>query len=142
MEKFIYIKSKRFLPLPNEDEELVNDGMYGKALSIYLQEELKACGYDVPFFCCEDWGWWVEIKSFPFVLGFCIYSGEKNKEEMEYAISDGAISEKKWNWRKFRFIDTAPYVKKLIHDVLKILQRTEGITFIDIKENFPIGLHE
>ncbi len=51
----------RFGILPGEREELVNDGMWGKALAVYLQEKLRERGWDVPLVCCEDWGWWVEV---------------------------------------------------------------------------------
>ena len=66
---FIHIKSSKFPILPGETDELVNEGMYGKALAEYLQDKLAARAYDVPFVCCEDWGWWVELKAAPFTLG-------------------------------------------------------------------------
>jgi hypothetical protein len=40
MHKFILIRSSKFPILPGEKEELVNDGMYGKALAEYLQAKL------------------------------------------------------------------------------------------------------
>jgi hypothetical protein len=48
MEKFIHIRSAKFPILPGEKEELVNEGMYGKALAQYLQEKLRERGYDAP----------------------------------------------------------------------------------------------
>ncbi|MEO8271005.1 MAG: hypothetical protein ABI557_14880, partial [Aureliella sp.] len=75
MGKFIHIKSAKFPILPGEKEELVNEGMYGKALSKYLQVKLTDRDYDVPFVCSEDWGWWLELKTAPFAFGVCIQSG-------------------------------------------------------------------
>lgn len=46
-EEFIHIKTTEFLVLPNETEEFVNEGMYGKALSGYLSEELKTLQTEV-----------------------------------------------------------------------------------------------
>ena len=66
MDKFIHIRSPKFPILPGENEELVNEGMYGKAAAEYLQLKLRERGYEVPFVCCEDWGWWVELKNAPF----------------------------------------------------------------------------
>lgn len=66
---FIHIQSAKFKILPGEEEEFVNEGTYGKSLAEYLQAQLTQYGYDVPFFCCEDWGWWIELKGQPFVLG-------------------------------------------------------------------------
>ena len=33
MDRFIHVRSKKFPILPGEKEELVNEGMYGKALA-------------------------------------------------------------------------------------------------------------
>jgi len=49
---FIHIRSEQFPILPGEEEELVNEGMYGKALVTYLQEHLTDRGYESPFVCC------------------------------------------------------------------------------------------
>ena len=38
MGNFIHIRSSKFPILPGEKEELVNDGMYGKALAEYLRK--------------------------------------------------------------------------------------------------------
>jgi hypothetical protein len=51
------IRSSKFPILPSEKEELVNEGMYGKALAVFLQAQRTDRGYDAPFVCCEDWGW-------------------------------------------------------------------------------------
>jgi len=138
MDKFIHIRSNRFLPLPDEEVEMVNEGMYGKALAIFLQEELQKLRYDVPFYCCEDWGWWIELIGFPFTFGVCIYSGNRNEESMEYALADGALSNKKWSWRKFRFIETQSHSDELFRDLQKIIENNDGIEMIGISEDFPI----
>ena len=36
MSTFIHIRSDKFPALPGEDDEIVNDGMYGKALVLTL----------------------------------------------------------------------------------------------------------
>ena len=41
MEKFIRISSAKFPILPGEDQELVNEGMYGKALGQYMLNSLR-----------------------------------------------------------------------------------------------------
>ena len=56
MDEFIHIRSRKFPVLPGEREELINDGLYGRAVAQYLQAKLGERGYDAPFFCCEDWG--------------------------------------------------------------------------------------
>jgi hypothetical protein len=94
--------------LPGEKEELVNDGMYGKALAKYVQEKLRARGYHSPFFCCEDWGWWVHLKDAPFTFGVRIYCGQEIDGLLQLSCVAGAPEEKKWSWRRFRFVDASP----------------------------------
>jgi hypothetical protein len=48
--------------------------MYGKALCLYLQAKLPLAGIEVPFFCNEDWGWWLQTEHNSFRMGLCIYS--------------------------------------------------------------------
>jgi hypothetical protein len=122
MDKFIHIRSPKFAILPGEKEELVNEGMYGKALAQYLQGKLKERGYDAPFFCCEDWGWWVELKGTPFVFGVCIYCGPERDRLLDLFCTDGATRPKQWSWRKFRFVDTTVWSAKLYEDLISIFQ--------------------
>ena len=53
---FLHVRSAGLRILPGEDQELVNEGTYGKACALYLQAQLTARGYAVLFFTCEDWG--------------------------------------------------------------------------------------
>lgn len=106
MGKFIHIKSHKFPILPGEDDEIVNNGMYGKALSEYLKAELTKQGYQVPFVCAEDWGWWVELSVDQMRAGICVYAVPETSEPVEYVCTDGFKGDRKWSWSKFRFIDT------------------------------------
>jgi hypothetical protein len=137
MNKFIHIRSKKFPILPGEKEELVNEGMYGKALAQYLQEKLRNRGYNAPFVCCEDWGWWVELKDAPFPFGVCVYCGPETDGLLDLFCTDGATSAKKWSWRKFRFIDTTPWVEKLHGDLVAILQSDPEVQVISTSMDSP-----
>src|SRR5262249_50837217 len=86
---FIRVRSSTFAIRPGEAEELVNEGTYGKALAEYLTEKLRERGYYAPFFCCEDWGWWVELKGVPFVFGVCIYGRELGEGQLDLYVTDG-----------------------------------------------------
>lgn len=138
MERFMHIRSTKFPVLPGEEDELVNEGMFGKALAQYLQEQLRGKGYDVPFFCCEDWGWWVELKGFPFVFGVCIHCGPATSGTMDYVVTDGAPGEKKWQWRRFRFVETGPSVEKLLADLQDIFASDEEVEVVSVTEDFPL----
>ncbi len=137
MDKFIHIRSTQFPVLPGEEAELVNEGMFGKALAEYLQRKLTERGYDVPFFCCEDWGWWVELPEAPFAFGVCIYAAPSEGNPTEYACTDGAAAARKWSWKRFRFVDTAPWVTKLHDDLLAIFQADPEVEIVGVTDDFP-----
>ena len=135
---FIYIKSEAFPILPGEAEELVNEGTYGKSLAQYLQIQLKARDYDAPFICCEDWGWWLEILGQPFTLGVCIYGSSNLSESHELCVSVSERSRRRWSWRAFKSIDTAPRVNKLFSDLGSIFSSDGEIQVLGYPEAYPL----
>jgi hypothetical protein len=139
MSKFIHIKSAKFPILPGEKEELVNDGIYGKALAIYLQTKLSGRGYKAPFVCCEDWGWWVELSGAPFTFGVCVYSLSEPAGLCEFAVTDGATGPRKWSWSRFRFVDTGTWVNKLHEDMLAIFESDQDVTVLGVSDEFPLA---
>jgi hypothetical protein len=136
---FIHIRSAKFPILPGEKEELVNEGMYGKALAQYLQVKLKDRGYDAPFICCEDWRWWVELKTAPFAFGVCIYCGPEREGPLDLFCTDGAPTPKKWSWRNFRFIDTRPYASKLHGDLVSIFRDDPDVQVLSTDLDSPFA---
>ena len=137
MDKFIHVRSPKFPILPGEKEELVNEGMFGKALALYLQEKLQDLGYRAPFICCEDWGWWVELKGAPFVFGVCIYCVERADGTLDLFCTDGATSRRKWSWRMFRFVDTTSWVTKLHGDLVSIFQNDPQVELVSTSLDSP-----
>jgi hypothetical protein len=135
--KFIHIRSTKFPILPGEKEELVNEGMVGKALAQYVQTKLGEQGYDAPRICCEDWGWWVELRTAPIASGVCIYSGPEEDGPVEFACTDGTTGPRKWSWKAFRFVDTATLAKKLHEDLMGIFQADEHVEILGVSEEFP-----
>lgn len=137
MDKFIHIRCAKFPILPGETEELVNEGMYGKALALYLQSQLQERGYHAPFVCCEDWGWWVELKGAPFAFGVCIYCGPIEDGPSEFLCTDGAAAKRKWSWKQFRLVDTTPWVDRLHTDLLAIFKADPDVKIIGVTDEFP-----
>ncbi len=135
---FIHIKSAKFPTLPGEDEELVNEGTYGKALAHYLQAELAKRSYDVPFVCCEDWGWWVEIKGQPFVLGICVYCSFELAETEELCVTVSMEPGRRWSWRRFGFIDTSARVGQLNTDLREIFEVDSEVEILGFPETYPL----
>jgi hypothetical protein len=139
MNKFIHVRSPKFPVLPGEKEELINEGMYGRALAEYLQAKLQERGYEAPFVCCEDWGWWVELKNAPFKFGAAIYCGPETKGPRDLFSTDGVPAPKKWSWSKFRWIDTSPWTKKLHEDMVAIFRSDPEVELVNtsLDEPFP-----
>jgi hypothetical protein len=135
--KFIHLKTAKFPILPGEDEELVNDGTYGKALALYLQTKLQALGYEPSLVCCEDWGWWITLSGFPFTFGVCIYSLPADDNPTQFVCSDGATGSTAWSWKSWRFLDTTPAVDKLHADLLATFRADNEIEIVGVTEEFP-----
>lgn len=126
MGPFVRIRSPRFVPLPDEDAELVNEGMYGKAVARYLEDALPRLGYEVPAFFCEDWGWWLELAGFPFPFGVCIYAVALEDGRLDVYVTDGVVRDRQWSWRRFRFVETgAAQAAAKLHEDLVTLFRSD-----------------
>jgi hypothetical protein len=137
MSKFIHIRSAKFPVLPGERAEWVNEGTVGKALAEFLQAKLRERGYEAPFVCCEDWGWWVELKNAPFSWGVCLCSGSAEGDSLEFVCTDSVGGPWKWSWRRFRFFKTTPWVEQLHNDLLAILRAEAGVEFVGVNDEFP-----
>ena len=135
---WVTIDTNKFPILEGEDEELVNEGMYGKALCQYLEKKLPSTGVEIPFFLCEDWGWWIEVKDKEFKMGLCIYSDPDAETSPEkYAISSSITNKKKWLWTKFKRIDVSESVLKVINSVETILKNDPEINNVTRHDSYP-----
>jgi hypothetical protein len=139
MGAFIRVRSPKFAPLPGEAAELVNEGLYGKALAKYLVEKLRQRGYDTPFHCCEDWGWWVELRGYPFTFGVCIYGSELKDGQLDLYVTDGTVAARQWSWRQFRFVSTADAVGKLRKDLIAIFSEDPDVRLLGIDLESPFA---
>ncbi|GAA5496401.1 hypothetical protein SAMN02745181_0296 [Rubritalea squalenifaciens DSM 18772] len=135
---FIHIHSRKFPIQPEEADESVNEGIYGKALADYLAEQLRTRGYQVPFTCGEDWGWWVEILGQPYSLGCCVYGASDADENPELCVKISRDPERKWSILKFRMIDTHARVGKLQEDLKAIFTADPDVKMIGLSEEFPL----
>lgn len=132
------IRTRKFPILDGEKDEIVNEGMFGKALCIYLEGRLTGKGIRVPFFCAEDWGWWLEVEDGDFKMGLCIYSDPEFQDfPQRYAIMSGLDSGKKWSWSKFRFIDLSDRILKIFAAVEAIFSEDAEIESVTRHDDFP-----
>jgi hypothetical protein len=136
---FFHIRSNKLRILPGEDDEIVNEGMYGKACAEYLQQALVGRGYSVPFFVCEDWGWWLEIKGLDFTCGIGIYGLQIDESDaLDLCVTVLTPKGKKWNWLKLRSIDTSPEINELHDTIRSVFVDDEDIVVLSESDDFPL----
>lgn len=134
----VAIETKKFPILEGEDDEIVNERMYGKALCKYLEHHLPEVGIKVPSFCAEDWGWWLEVEDGDFMMALCIYSDPDAKHDPErYAILPSILNEKKWSWSKFRYIDVSKNVLNVVEKLEKLFRKDAEISVVTRHDDFP-----
>ena len=135
----ILIETVKFPVLEGEEEEIVNEGMYGKALCIYLEKELPKFNINVPSFCCEDWGWWVDVNTNEIEMGLCVYSDPKlGVRPTRYAVMSSITEGKKWVWSKFRKIDVSQDVTRIMDAVEKLFKEDSEITQVSRHDDYPL----
>lgn len=132
MGSFIRVTSPTFAILPGEAEEIVNDGMYGKALAQYLMPRLREQGYDAPSCVSEDWGWWVTLAGFPFPFGVCIYGRETADGTLDLYVTDGAPKDRTFSWKKLQFVSSGAdaAATKLHADLVRIFRADPDVTVL------------
>lgn len=134
----IEIHTGKFPILDGEEQELVNEGMYGKALCQYLERELPGSGLAVTRYLCEDWGWWIEVREGEFVLGLQIYADcEADENPERYAIMSSVSEEKKWSWKKFRAEDMTDRVTRIMDRLERLLSADPEIRLVRRHDDFP-----
>jgi len=132
------IRTKKFLILEGEKDEIVNEGMYGKALCLYLERELPKEGLAVPFFTAEDWGWWIEVMDGDFVLGLQIYPDAMEDQHPEaYAVMSSVSKGRQWSWKKLRKIDLTRNVVEIMDKVERVLSSDPEIDLVKRQDDFP-----
>jgi hypothetical protein len=126
--------------MPGEAEELVNEGMYGKACAQYLQTALARHGYSIPRITCEDWGWWVEVAELDFACGIGVYGKQIEKtQDLDLCVTVLTPKGKKWSWRKLRSIDTTTEVERLHEAIRGIFASDSEVTVVCESPDFPLG---
>ena len=132
------VRTKKFPILEGEEDEIVNEGMYGKSLCQYLERELPKAGLGVTFFTAEDWGWWIEVKDNDFILGLQIYSDTEEGQNPEaYAVMSSVTEGGKWSWKKFRKIDVTDNVVEIMTKVERVFSEDPEIELVKRHDDFP-----
>lgn len=134
----ITIETSKFPILEGEDEELLNERMYGKALCRYLESKLPALGIRVPSFNNEDWGWWLEVEQDGFAMALCIYSDpDATSHPQKYALLPSIREPKRWSWSKFRHVDVSGDVLRVVDLVDRLFRNDSEIKVVERHDDFP-----
>ena len=134
----VAIETKKFPILEGEDDEIVNENMYGKALCQYLEQKLPMAGIKVLTYFPEDWGWWLEVEDNDFNMALCIYSDPDAKHDPErYTILPSIMKERKWSWSQFKHIDLSGNVLKIMDLLEKVLKEDTEIKAVTRHDYFP-----
>jgi hypothetical protein len=134
----LLIESKKFPILPGEGQDLTNERMHGKSLCQYLKSELPHTGIEVPSFCNEDCGWWVDVERGSFKMGPCIYSDPTATGNPErYALLPSIHQARKWPWSKLRSVDVAQDVLALTDTVEGVLKSVKDIPIVTRYDDYP-----
>ena len=136
----LLIETRKFPIMPGEDQEIVNERMYGKALCQYLASVLPGAGIQAPYYCAEDWGWWLEVERGGFKMGLCIYSDpEAEKDPERYAILPSIHQARKWSWSKFRNMDNSTDVLEIVAAVERVLKSDREISSVTRHDDYPFA---
>jgi hypothetical protein len=79
----------------------------------------------------------VELADAPFRFGVCIYSQPAEGDGMAFCCTDGAVAERIWQWRRFRFIDTTPWAEALHGELLAIFRDDPEVELLGSGPTFP-----
>ncbi len=137
----VAIHTRKFHKMPGEDEELVNPGMYGRAICQYLQDNLREADHDIPWFCNEDWGWWIEVKGLAIPLGLTVYCRPDEAGNVhDYAVMSSVTEDKVWSWRKLTkviAVDRVASVNRIMSDVFALFSKDREVERVSRNDDFP-----
>jgi hypothetical protein len=122
MKTHLEFKSNKF-PAYDGEEQQINPGLWGKRLAEYLEQNLKAHGFETKRMNPEDWGWCLPIRNDDFSLWIgCGHQSGDNDEFLCFIHPDKAVI-RKW----FKTINTAEKIGRLANALEKILTSDPAI---------------
>ena len=140
MQQFVHVRSEHFPVLPGEAEELVNEGMYGKALARHLAAALTARGHDCSEPFCEDWGWAVLVGGSGASAMLGVYAGPADPDPTDYVCTVHATPHHHFSWRRLRFVadphDVA-WAERLEATLVQLLREDRQLEVVSVTSEFP-----
>lgn len=118
MNTHVEFRSSQFPPYEHEqDQEMVNPGMWARRLVEYLAARLEPLGIATEPAIAEDFGWFVPVRNEAFPMAIvCAHCGEADDEFRCFVIPDRPVIR-----RFLRKIDTTADVGRLVAAIDRIL---------------------
>jgi hypothetical protein len=110
-------------PAFEDEDKLVNPGLWGKRLAYFLREGLQREGFQIREPFAEDWGWVVPVVNEPFRL----WIGCGHHQEYPDGFLCFIEPHKPFVRRLFRKIDTRERIAALREAIDKVLAANAGI---------------
>jgi hypothetical protein len=126
MKTFVYFKSDSF-PSYKDEEEQINEGIWGKRLAEYLMNRLLQHHIAVEPFIIEDWGYYIPLSIDNVKLAVCCANQDGTANQFVCFTDPKGPIKRQW----FRKIDISSQLDKLINVLNQILQSDESIYDID-----------
>lgn len=138
MTEFLHIRTAKFPVLEGEEDEIVNPGTYGKSFAEFIQQSLDKAGFDVPFICCEDWGWWVEVALPQKRIGITCYRNHDDNRECDFVCSPSPEKNRVWIWSKFRFVDIGDDLEAVVTTLRDAFANDPEIEYLGETDEMPL----
>lgn len=138
-QQFLLVRASKFAPIDGEDREVVNPGMYGRAVAEYVRERLPAHGLEVSRYDAEDRGWRAEICGGSRIVGLCIYRGLDDTGSNAHAVCLERRTARAWSWSRFRLIDDAEELNTVMKHLIEIFNSDPEVEFLGAHVAFPLG---
>jgi len=135
-DRYIYIKSSLFPPLPDENPKDYEDVWYGKALCQFLQKELPAYGFIVKRFVDEDFGWWVEVEN-DFKNIVLVVHGSPEEVDADFVILIDRRKSTFFSLKHFKKVSRVTDMENLETTIIDLMKKTDGVDFISVSDEFP-----
>ncbi len=113
--------------------------MFGKSLCNYLQARLPLAGIHLPFFCNEDWGWWLQTEYNGIRMGLCIYSDpDADPDPERYTLMPSIHDPRQWLWPSFLQSDRLQLVTTIIDALEKIFSSAADLHAVIRHNDHPL----
>ena len=135
-EQYLHIRTDHFPPLPDEDDRLVNPGMYGESLARYLAEGLRQRGFEADHIA-EDFGWFVAVLKGDARPGVVVHCHRSLVNSMEYVVLVPSEGMETFSLRRFGKVSFEPEYLAVQTAVRELLEAAPDTVLVGVLDDMP-----